>query len=343
MIASTINRKDILDNILFNIDSFSASSSISSRPYSPSKLLHILQNKELLNHADDIVIDLVDKLSGQYNWPTTLVIKGEFDKATQAISEIDTRAEEQLPPILCLYAKQWGLSVKALSYYKRKMFEPACAITTECIAINDYLIRIGFSTLLYRRLEQEINLSKIYTKQENWRSGYLLFGSIIYYLENGKSEGLSSDIFGDSSLWGKTPYLREINLLDFVCRATASLIAFTAQKPEQEKVIFGDLFARINQLKTNTLERLVLSDWLHLKQKYFSEQNEEFVSGLIEFMQEDLSKEFDILKLSLFQNLFRLIDKPKSECSDVVITNLRRFIDNKLTIDHPYNLLAFSS
>jgi hypothetical protein len=300
--------------------------------YNHVKLLRVLQRQELLRYTDEATANEALQLLVRYSESTSLLNQRRFEEALGNAREVDELIGEKFKGEVYLFAIQWGLSVKALYYHKQQSYDRAFAITLECVALNDYLVRAGFGTLLFRLLEQNVNLTRICSRTGAAERGANLFGDLLQYLLNGESGGLYGSVFADPQFWRATPYLREASAFETFKRAVYLLIEHKKHDPAGECELFGALFGRIGTFEITTPERQVFYNWLYLKRLYYAGEYGQFLGDLTEFMEEPLSKSFDLLKLSLLQNVIRLAEDGGAASRDFCLGEITDFINHKLDV-----------
>ncbi len=332
MHATTTSPALQLAQLAGNLKAFPEATPESPLLYNHVKLLRLLQRQELLRYTDEATADEAIQLVGRYGESTNLLNRRRFDEALSSVWQVDELIGERFKGEIYLFAMQWGLSVKALYYHKQQSYDRAFALTLECIALNDYLVRAGFSTLLFRSLEQNVNLSRICSRTGGVERGANLFGDLLQYLLNGESGSLHGSVFADPQFWQATPYLREATAFETFKRAVYLLIECKTRHPAGESELFGALFGRIGTFEITTPERQVFYNWLYLKKLYYAGEYGQFLGDFTEFMEEPLSKSFDLLKLSLLQNVIRLTEDAEAANKDFCLGEITDFINRKLDV-----------
>ncbi|WP_019991136.1 hypothetical protein [Rudanella lutea] len=210
-------------------------------------------------------------------------------------------------PYAHLYARQFQLSADALYAYKEGRYDLAFAQTVECVSLNDYLVRLGCPSMLFRSLEQNINLCLVYSRQGDVAAERRVLNGLIRYLLLGETESsLFGTAFTDSAAQLQSGYLAFVAegcLKTYAATAAGMLVRTAGANPEAEKSHFEDLLGNIGEFATPTLERVVLYNWLYLKRVYFRGAFDQFAQEVAEFLSEPYERRFDVLKFSLCQNL----------------------------------------
>lgn len=341
MQASTTCPGPLLEQLLDCMSDFPDSSPESPLAYNYVKLMHILQRKEALAFADAATVEEAIGLTVQYGRMSGLINQGKPEEALALVQQLDEVVEEKLSHEIYLYAKQWGLSVKALYYYRKKLYGRAFSLTLECIALNEYLVKIaGFGTLLYRCLDQHANLSRLHFSQGQREKGARLYGSILNYLLNGEATDLPGTLYTDQRCWEAIPYVREASVLEHFKSTVNNLIKCNVYKKNQEKELFFLLFDPVKEFEISTPERRLIYNWLYLKKIFYNQDYELFLHEFTGFMQEPMSRSFDIFKLSLLQNVLYLLEgsgiKNKASGAQAVA----EFVNGKLNVNDNLKLLV---
>ncbi|KAB7727303.1 hypothetical protein F5984_21995 [Rudanella paleaurantiibacter] len=210
-------------------------------------------------------------------------------------------------PYAHLYARQFQLSADALYAYKEGRYDLAFAQTVECVGLNDYLVRLGCPSMLFRSLEQNINLCLVYSRQGNVAAERRMLNGLIRYLLLGETDSaLFGTAFADSVPQLRSGYLAFVAegcLKTYVATAAGMLIRTAGANPEAEAGHFEELLGNIGEFAAPSLERVVLYNWLYLKRVYFRGAFDQFAQEVAEFLAEPYERRFDVLKFSLCQNL----------------------------------------
>lgn len=328
------NHNILLDRLFEQCDDFPASSTESTMLYNYVKLMNILQEKEMAVFSDD-----PEAMNGVYDLTrlygiiaNDIVRKGADDSIIARYNDLEQTIERTLSGNLYIYAKQWGLSVKALYHYKLKHYEKAHDFTLECIALNEYLIREGVHTLLFRSAEQNRNLSRILFRSGDWERGSMLAHDLIDYLLNGEAGNLRGAIFKEPAVWEAVPYVREGYAYECFRGMVSHYIHFNKSfKGENPPDIFPSIFGELS-FSVDTPDRKIMHDWLYLKSLYNAGEYDEFLQEFIDFMSEPMSQLYDILKISLFQDVIRLIEKSGYPDMQKLLDKIRHYLEVKLNI-----------
>src|SRR5699024_9449185 len=150
--------------------------------------------------------------------------------------------KESFQGLYKIYAQQWGLSVKALWYYRMYEYEKAINLTKKYSDLIDILIENGMYSLIFRNIEQNKNLSFIEQKKNNIKKSQEITKDIIIYLLVGKKGKLYGDSF-NIKIWKEMPYLRNcFAYTNFRDQAHTLLILLKRKEREKSERLFNNIF-----------------------------------------------------------------------------------------------------
>lgn len=318
----------MMDDLLRAWDSFPASSERPSLPYNYYMLQSMVQKKEMAPFCTIEDYHRSMEFVRKFEEITTLV-RTDRDAAIRCYQDTEQAVEKELSGLLYLFTRQWGLSVSALYYYKEMNYRRAIAQTFEGIALSEYLVKAGVHTLLFRTAEVHRNLYKLFFKTGEWDKGAELAADVLTYLLNGESKGLYGSIFTERTYWDLLPYLREAYMYEYF-KGLVIMLNEYKECGENEKV---QLFQRILgglEFEVNTQDRLIIYNWIYLKRCYISGDRSEFLQGFISFMKEEMSYVYDVLKISLFQDVRTMLWKSSPANKDEHLRLLQMHFEHKL-------------
>ncbi|MCX2432963.1 hypothetical protein [Pedobacter sp. GR22-10] len=306
----------------------------STMTYDYNKLSEILQDKEIKpfdNNGDGT--EKVYILTREFGQIAAEVARNPSIASLQAYFDLDKRVEENLNGNFYLYAKQWGLSVKALYFYKLGEFQRAIDYTLECIALNEYLMTCGIHTLMLRCAEQNRNISRIYFKSGNWDEGARMANSLLRFLFNNDTDGLHGKTFVQHAYWAKTPYVREGYAYECF-RGFVSQMVVLSKLP---KAISLDLFSMIFsnlEIDANSIDRVFIYNWLELKHTFRLGEHEKFINDLIDYFDTPMSFKYEILKVALYDDLIEVIKNSNYHFESRLLEKVNDYFENKLLMSN---------
>ncbi|MBT2562524.1 hypothetical protein [Pedobacter sp. ISL-64] len=320
-----------LDKLLEKCNHFPASTKVSNMVYNFNKLMNILQKKEVFGLVgNQQLIDQTHSLSMRF-MPIAqdIVTAGSKAPSLEAYDLLQEEIEQTLSSDMYVFAKQWGLSVKALHFYKLGNYDKAFDFSLECVILNDYLIQQGLFTLLFRAAEQNKNISRVFFRSGQWEKGAQLGKDLLSYLFNGKKGCLYGKIFADKAVWKEIPYVREGYAYECFNALVSLMIHFERRSAKEEKDVFGKMFKGL-RFKINTPDRQILAHWIYIKELYYNQNYTRFLSELIQFMQEPTSIQFDILKISILSDAVKLASTPDYPNSVALMDKLNVLLETEL-------------
>ncbi|WP_293785069.1 hypothetical protein [uncultured Pedobacter sp.] len=324
---------DAFDQLLIVCDRFPASTNESTMVYNYNKLMNILQKKELfelIGNQDQI--DAAHKLSAQFGDIAHDIVRGGPKGLTLDTYEaLEKEIEDKLSGDPYIFSKQWGLSVKALYFYKKGDYKKAFDFSLECIILNEYLVREGLFTLLFRTAEQNKNIVRVFFRNGDWEKGASLAKDLLSYLFNGDKGGLYGKIFGEIAIWKEIPYVREGYAYECF-RAIVSLMIHFEKRWEKKNVdVFSKIFSTL-EFEMDTPDRQIISQWIFLFNLSREGKHVDFLREFILFMQDPLSRQYDILKISLFIEVRELLKTSHYLQSEALLHAINNYMEKELNV-----------
>lgn len=325
----TINHQ-LIENLITGTNSLPSPLNESTMTYNYNKLMNILQKQEVEKLVSDKDLrDLGISLAVKYQEITKAIIsKGPIPEVLESYNRLEEQVENSLSGIMTIFTKQWGLSVKALYYYKKGDYGRAFDLSLECVILNDYLVQEGVYSLIFRIGEQNKNISRVFFKEGNFIKGAQIAGSLLKYLFNGDSGNLYSQSFKDSRFWKEMPYVREGYGYECFLAFVSLFMHIESSHGDMHEVyvvLFGDL-----QFDINTPDRLIIANWLSIKKQLYTDGTEKFINECMEFLNEPLSKFYNLLKISLIMDLKRILRVESDRQVDEIIVRLDSYLQLEL-------------
>jgi hypothetical protein len=223
------------------------------------------------------------------------------------MKELDREIDE-LDNLYRIYAVQWGLSVKALWYYRKGDLYNAVKLTKKCTDEIDKLIKKGMYSLIYRNIEQNKNLGFIQKKLKNENEQQKLKGQILKYYFSGKTKILYGKCFNDMILWNELPYLRDsFGYLTFK-ENVEKYYDLLKLDQGKAKIFYDNVLERIILCEPTTLERYNIHVWLKIQNAFYKNQYINFLKGMNEFFEEGKEIFYDVFKKVLINQYVKIID-----------------------------------
>lgn len=329
--AKILNHTDLLSHFVKRLEEFPAPTQEPTMIYNYNKLMSILQKRELAAiEPDATVVEKSRVLANGFTDITQGIIRNQItdDEFNSKYDKVQARIEDELTGPMYLYAKQWGLSVKALLYYKRARFEKAIDLSLECVILNEHLIKTGIDTLLFRAAEQNKNIVRVFFRQNKVDEGCSLTYSMLSFLFNGATEGLYGTIFSDPKYWNRVPYVREGYAYEFF-RVIVSLMMNLERYKGLGERIFRGIFSTL-EIDITTPDRQIITDWIEIKKKFYDKDYFSFFELLNEFFEEPLCQIYDVNKISLLLDVCSMAQHSGStegaNCQRVIMEYIDKYL-----------------
>lgn len=305
--------------------------------YDTGKLIKILQKKEVfeickISESEFEALDRIDRELGKV--VTDLLRETYPEQSLKDYLRLEKEIEDTFSGNMYMYAKQGALSVKSLYYYKIKDFPKAITFTLECLVLNDYLVQQGIYTLNLRCFEQNKNISRIYFRDQQAEPGYELIFSLINYLLNGTNKNLFGNIFSHKQYWEKIPVIRETYAYELFTMITEDMIRFNINSRE----FLPDHWYSDLDFEVNTPDRQIIYNWIYINKQLRNSNYKDYFDGLLYYFQQPYNQFYDILKISLLLDLYKLAGNNPNLTREIV-----NFIENKLHFNQSVRTLVIKN
>lgn len=326
-----------LQEILLTIDHLPAGSPNGLAGFDEKKLLQMLHEKEALQLMDADTLALCRRLADSYEPVVQALKQNRLEGLEDRLKSLDELLGQELQGVPYLYTRQVSLSVTALCHYKQKQFGLACSLLFECIALNEFLVRLGCGTLAERCIDQNLNLAKLYLRSNRTTEGMRLYGSVLDFLVNGNAGVLEGTIYGEEKHWQVYPFLREF-LAAYALKANVNcLIDLTArqtagEQPMDAAWVFNTLFKKVSRAGANQPLHKIMQDWFDLKLRLLQADPAGFAATWLRFFSADVPRELDILKASLCQDLCRIARESRFADKEALLDKLAHYVLHHLSV-----------
>lgn len=296
--------------------------------YDHSKLMKILMDKEIGELAgDDGLVERGAGIASGFGRISSM-IRTAPDDVLPEYDRVESRARSELTGCVYLYTLQWGLSVKALYYYRKKDYNGALAYTLQCISLVEYLVHQGMRSLIFRCMEQNRNISRVNFVSGNEDEGCRHAGAILDYLLTGQNSGLTGSVFNEAN-WLAMPYVREGYAYHFFIALTHYFKDEQLTQSAKER-LFDRLFGRLD-FETNTPDRLIIYNWIYLKKKEIEGDYAGFVREFSDFMSEPICQIYDMPRIILFRDLARIVRKSGYLSKSTLLSKIDDYMKTRIT------------
>lgn len=331
----TTSEEKALNLLLDKCTGFPESDHKSPMLYNYIKLLAIIQDKEI-KQLDNTLEDTekVYILTRQFGIIASNIVKSASKENSTtdyfaSYYSLEQIIEKELSSEVYLYAKQWGLSVKALYFYKKGDYQKGIDFSLECIALNEYLIRAGVHTLVFRSAEQNRNISRILFKKRDWAMASALSNDLLNYLFNSNPGSLYGAVFSEKYYWDKNLYIREGYAYECFRAAVSQMVQIENKNSDLDLNLFNLMFKDI-EIEPSTPDRLIIHNYLELKSCFNAENYGLFIEDLVHYMNEPISQLYDILKISLFLDLIKFITNSNYVFKESLMKLIKHHLEFKL-------------
>ncbi|WP_142688158.1 hypothetical protein [Chitinophaga polysaccharea] len=328
---------NVPDFLLSEIESFPPSLEESTLPYDHNRLILMLREKEIYKVCDATKKDyeLLNQYDKQFGKVVSNLVKGiEMEAAFEEYLAIEKQIEQEISGNLYIYARQMALSVKSLYYYKTKRYDIATAVTIECVAMNEYLVRQGLYTLVFRCLEQNKNISRILFRSGDEEAGNALLVRLFDYMLNGGDRDLYGVIFKEPAFFERQAYIREAYAYECFRMIVEDMIRFPGKGGHQAN--FVPWYLQLD-FEVNTTDRQILYNWIYVSRQLWENNYEHYFESLLTFLKEPVSQLYDVLKLQQAIAASKVIKASDHREKGKIIDAINTFITTKLNV--PKSLL----
>ncbi|WP_143305166.1 hypothetical protein [Chitinophaga vietnamensis] len=324
---------NVLDYLSSEIASLPASLEESTLQYDHNGLILVLREKEILKVCgatpeQNEQLNNYDREFGPV--VSNLVKERDIEAAFERYLSIEKKIEQEMNGNLYIYARQMALSVKSLYYYKKKQFDMATAFTIECVALNEYLVRQGLHTLIFRCLEQNKNISRIRYRSGDDEGGNAFLLRLFEYMFNGTDQDLYGVIFKDPAFYDRQVYIREAYTYETVRMIVEDMIRISAKQLYPTENSPFPWFLQL-EFEVNTLDRQIIYNWMYVNRQLWENNYTHYFESLIEFLKEPVSQLYDVLKLHLMMGAARVVRESEYKGKDKILDEIKTYIQTKLT------------
>ncbi|HEX8328332.1 MAG TPA: hypothetical protein VF629_12380 [Hymenobacter sp.] len=269
------------------------------KSYNSQALFGALLSNELRAQVGEALHRETDYIIAEYFKAVLLCRENQLEAALAQLQSTDA-LRPALPPNALDYATLFRLSAWGNYHYKARDADRAIGMLREGLYLSADLERRGFGAFIYRRIEQLQNIANIHFKQGHDDEAHLLLRNVATLMHSGRSSGLLIDDW-DAATLAQTPILRE-GTLHAVLRQIAhqnmgSMDHATHDNAFYHRFFYKDLLA---QLETTTYNRVVLYNWLYVKDSYFEQGPAAFLENVLGFLADEaVAPNYNVLKANL--------------------------------------------
>ncbi|RSK37520.1 hypothetical protein [Hymenobacter metallilatus] len=262
-------------------------------------LFAALLNNELKAQAGEEGHRQADHVVGQYFKAVLLCRKNELAAALAQLQQADGLLDS-LPAVTVDFVTLFQLSAWGNYRYKTQEGDVGIALLRRGLGISARLERQGFGPLIYRRIEQVQNIANILFRQQQVEAANQLLSNALTFVHTGRAQGLLLDD------WDWATMRRVRTLQESTLEAVLSQLAAQNTQYMADAVYHNEYYHRVffrgllQELETDTYNRVVLYNWLYAKNSYFERGAEEFLRNALEFLADEaITAAYDVFKANL--------------------------------------------
>ncbi|MBB6271583.1 tetratricopeptide (TPR) repeat protein [Pedobacter cryoconitis] len=248
---------------------------------------------------------------------------------------LDTLPESHILP------KMYKLSAWGNYYYKLERWDEAIAFMKEGLLLSAEVERQGYPILIFRRIEQIQNISRIYQKKGDLKKAADLLRNIIIFIYSGKVEGLIIDDWDYELI--KAVALVQENALDSVFNQLASLNTTLMNTKDYDNRYFVLNFFNtfLADMPAEFYNRTITHNWMYVKYSYFNVTEETYFENLKAFLGDpEISEAYDHFKVNLLEQVIFYLNKDDIEYAAFVIAQIQKYAETNLKdfLGKPYRI-----
>ena len=312
---------------------------LAQRPTAPVEVRNIngqalfaaLINNELKAQAGEEGHRQVDHVVGQYFKGVLLCRKNELAAALAQL-QLSDGLMESLPVATIDFVTLFKLSAWGNYHYKNQEGEIGIELLRQGLTISARLERQGFGTFIYRRIEQLQNIANILFRQQRVEEANLLLKNALTFVHIGHAQGLLIDD------WNWDIMCRVRTLQENTLEAVLSQLAAQNTLYINDAVYHNEYYHRVffrdllHELEADTYNRVVLYNWLYVKNSYFEQGPDEFLKNALEFLSDEaIIATYDVFKANLLAHAIWVI-KHHAFCdiAPTLIETIKGFAESTL-------------
>lgn len=262
-------------------------------------LMSKIMGKEMERLMGPEVFHHHDVLATEYSRAVAACRRGDLPAALSQLESTDARVPA-VPvaalPLVTLYR----YSAWANYYYKVGQGEEAVALLRQGLPISASLERDGCPVLIFRRLDQLLNIATIYLRQERLDEASELLRNILCFVLTGQARGLLIEDWDGAAV--RRVRLFQEGVLDEVVSRLATQNMVHMVHPTHGEAYYYDFFFRdlLRDWPTDTYNRVVIYNWLYAKVSYFEQAPAEFLANVLSFVGDAaITPAYDVLRANL--------------------------------------------
>ncbi|WP_158797076.1 hypothetical protein [Pedobacter sp. L105] len=222
------------------------------------------------------------------------------------------------------------VSAWANYYYKTNEFDKAIHLLVGGLSRSIELEKEGYYVLIFRRIEQLQNISRILISAGRYMEGFNLIRNIIRFLITGSAEGL---YVAD---WDHKKIVKIRQLMESTCDAVFIQLAMLNTKTMESNIyddrFYDEFFFKefLETLPVDTYNRTIIYNWMYVKTSY-AEGEAGFFNNMTDFLVDaDISSEYNVLKKNLLHQAVYVLKNTHNSEFENYESVISDYINNKL-------------
>jgi len=205
----------------------------------------------------------------------------------------------QLPAAVRDFVTLFHLSAWGNYYYQAHDAPRGIALLRQGLGLSAALERQGYA-LIYRRIEQLLNIGALYARQQRHARAHALLRSTLTFVHAGRAEGLLLDDWNAADLQRVRAY-QEHTLDETFARLATQNMALLAHPAYGDDYHYAFFFRDLlHQLHPDTYNRTILHNWLYVKASYYQQGPAAFLENTLTFVGDaEIAPEYGIFKANL--------------------------------------------
>lgn len=292
-------------------------------------LFAALLNNELKAQAGQEGHRQADHVVGEYFKAVLLCRKNELVAALAQLQHSDGLMDS-LPAVTVDFVTLFKLSAWGNYRYKTQEGALGIELLRQGLGISARLERQGFGPLIYRRIEQLQNIANILFRQQQVEQANQLLKNALTFVHTGRAEGLLIDDW-DADTMRRVRTLQE-NTLEAVLSQLAAQNTLYMNDAVYHNEYYHRVFFRglLQELEADTYNRVVLYNWLYVKNSYFELGAEEFLRNALEFLSDEaITAAYDVFKANLLAQAIWVIRQQENH-QPALIDTIQGFAERTL-------------
>ncbi|WP_216679674.1 hypothetical protein [Hymenobacter siberiensis] len=243
------------------------------------------------------------------------------DKLAAALAQLQLADAElaELPAAPQAFVTLFHLSAWGNYQYKVGNATQGIALLHQGLLLSAELERQGYK-LIYRRVEQLLNIVALYTQQQHHARAHNLLRNILTFAHTGQATGLLIDDWDGAALQQVRAY--QEHTLDEAFAKLASQNTTYLTHPQYTDDYHYHFFFRdlLQQLHPDTYNRAILHNWLYVKESYYQNGLNSFLENVLIFVADpEIASEYGVFKANLLAQAGHYLHQQTSDTTHLAV------------------------